>query len=660
MKPFFKINIIVLFFFLLYNCQIEKNKSGKKVVSLKDSISNLLKISKKVPFEKAKHMLEKAIFFSKELGNDSLYFKSKNRLAIIEYKNRNYKQFKTHSSTLLKIAFERKDTLYIAKAYYNLGSYYSKIGQVDTSYYHYNEAKRFYQRIKDSAKVGSSMLNMSILQIGKGDYYGSESTIKDGLSFIKKEMYPKTTRSLYNNFGIISYELKHYKDALRWYKKALKLTKNSKAQAVILNNIGIIYRDLNDYKNATKYFNKGLAIDLKKEEHIYAMLLDNLGYVHLFQGRSDALLIMQKAFAIRNSINNHRGQIVSKLHLGNYYLFKTDTTKSFKFLTSGLKKAKSIKDAKNLLKILKVLSENSSNAMYQSMYIRLKDSIYESERNYKHIFAKIKYRTTLIENEYDVLQTQFNKQANNLKKQEKQKVQYALLFGTTCILLILGFHFFNQRKKIHKQELIIEKLKAKAEEKQAISVHLHDVIAGDILLGLQHSEKLKKTIKNQEFTTLISIFERAYEKARKISQDLSQLYFRKTTFTQKVNNLCIEYSFQNDIKITHQGIQTISWNVVIDEVKIAIFGILQEALTNILKHAKASEVQLTFEKKSEQLSIILSDNGVGRGIEKDNRGIGLLNMQKRVKDLKGTITFKRNKPSGTIVHFHLPILTKNA
>lgn len=658
MKCFFKI-ILLLTVLLLYNCHLDKTEELETSIVIKDSISKLFVKAKKQPYEKARVILFTAIDLSKTIENDSLYFKSINKLAILEYRNTKYHQFKKYSEKLVKVAFEKKDTLYLAKGFFNLGSYYSRISKIDSSYYHFNEAKRYYLAIKDSAKVGSCLLNMSIIQTGVGDYYGSENTIKEALSYVEQSTKTKTKRSLYNNFGVTSYELKDYKNGLYWYEKALALTKLPSLKAIILNNIGVIYRDMGNYKEAIVYFKKALENDLKKQSHTQAMLIDNIGYVYFLEKKSKALQKLQTAFTIRKGIESQRGRIVSKLHLAEYYLYKKDTGQAFTFLKTALIDARKIKDVKNRLKILALLSDNISNRSYKEELEFLKDSVFLAERTYRQVFAKIRYRTEQKENEYDFLQTQFIEQTSFLEDQEQKKISFAILFGVSLVLLIIGIYLFNQRKKIHQQQLLIEKLKARAEEKQAISIHLHDAIAGDILLGLQHSEKLQKTIKTQEFTTLISIFERAYEKARKISQDLSQLYFQKTAFAQKITNLCIEYSFHNDIKIIHQGIQKISWDIMIDEVKIAIFGILQEALTNVLKHADASEVLLTFDTKDKILSMIISDNGLGNDIEKNSKGIGLLNMQKRVEDLEGTITFKSNKPTGTTVNIEIPMLTKN-
>tara|TARA_R110002051_G_scaffold181774_1_gene251329 strand:+ start:98067 stop:100043 length:1977 start_codon:yes stop_codon:yes gene_type:complete len=654
--------IIILFTLLIlsFGCQKKSKEYEKKDNSLKDSISFLLESSKNASFKKAKPLLKSAITLSKELNNDSLYFKSINRLAVLEFKNKEYTQFKNQSNHLLKTAFEKKDTLYLAKSCFNLGIYYGRVSEIDTAYYYYNESKRYYFAINDSLKVGSCLLNMSILQIGVGDYYGSENTIREALSFLENHEYSNTTRSLYNNFGITSYELEQFKESLYWYEKALDLTKIDHAKAVILNNIGIIHRDMKNFKKASGYFKEGLKLDLKNEEPIKAMLIDNLGYVNFLEGQPNALPIMEKAFEIRKQIKSYRGQVVSSLHLGEYYIHKKDTTTGFNFLTTALVQAKEIKDSKNVLKILENLSKNSSNRKYGFQEKIMKDSIHRAERKYKHIFAKIRYRTEQKENEYDFLETQFIKQTSTLKEQQRKKIQYAILFGISFLLLIIGFYFFRQRKKIHEQQLLIEKLKARAEEKQAISIHLHDAIAGDILLGLQQSQKLKSSLQTQEFNMLISIFERAYEKARKISQDLSQIYFQKISFPQKIINMCVEYSYHNDFNVKQQNIEVIPWNQLHQEIKKAVYGILQEALTNVLKHAKASEVIFIFDKKGKTIIITIIDNGIGIDLNTGNEGIGILNMQKRVSDLKGTIEFKNNQPKGTLIRVKIPMLYKDA
>ncbi len=642
---------------VLFACQDnDVKKEIKHTDHYKDSIQTLILLSKKASPKEAKALLNKAILLSKENNNDSFEFKILSRFAIVEYKSFQYEKFKEYSLKIIELSLQKKDSSFLAKGYYNLGSYYSKTNKIDSAYYYFNEAETVYSILGDSTKTGSSLLNMAIIQTGVGDYQGSEETTINALSFFKNNQKTKTVCSLYNNLGVLSYELKQYSDALYWYEQALILTKRENAKAVILNNIGIIHRDLEHLKQAKIFFQKALEIPLDSYPNILAMVLDNLGYIELLEKNPNAIKKLKRALTIRDTLNNNRGQIVSKLHIADYYLYKGDTLAALKLLNNTLSQAKKSNDLKNKLKILLMLSKVSTSEKYLQRYLLIKDSVNSLERNYKYLFAKIRYRTQKQENKFEFLQSKFNNQTANLESQKVKKKWYGSLLIASLILILIGLFLNIQRRKIHKQQLLIEKLKARAKEKQSISVFLHDSIAGDILLGLQQSQTIKEKINLKEFDSLITIFERAYEKARKISQDLNQHYFHKTKFKHKILNLCTEYSFNTGIKVTSLNLESIPWNQVQNEIKISLFEILKETLNNILKHAKASSVSIAFYKKEKFITIDINDDGIGIDKKKTNEGIGLLNIKERVTDLEGTITFNSIQPKGTQIKITIPLL----
>jgi len=87
-----------------------------------------------------------------------------------------------------------------------------------------------------------------------------------------------------------------------------------------------------------------------------------------------------------------------------------------------------------------------------------------------------------------------------------------------------------------------------------------------------------------------------------------------------------------------------------NEVNTIIFRIVQEALNNIIKHAKASEINLTLTSDEQQTSIHISDNG--KGFKPDelnvlNTGIGLVNIRKRCDLINGTCTINSSPGKGT-------------
>lgn len=89
----------------------------------------------------------------------------------------------------------------------------------------------------------------------------------------------------------------------------------------------------------------------------------------------------------------------------------------------------------------------------------------------------------------------------------------------------------------------------------------------------------------------------------------------------------------------------------------AVFRIIQESLTNVFRHAKASEITLKLEKKDDVLKIRISDNGIGiaqEGIEKA-RAFGIAGMRERVRLLDGTLTIRSRPGHGVQIMVSIPL-----
>ncbi len=91
-----------------------------------------------------------------------------------------------------------------------------------------------------------------------------------------------------------------------------------------------------------------------------------------------------------------------------------------------------------------------------------------------------------------------------------------------------------------------------------------------------------------------------------------------------------------------------------EEQSTALFRIFQEALTNILRHADATLVDVTLAQEAEEFVMAISDNGRGiTGIEKS--GLGILGMQERVRLLGGNIQIQGLEGSGTTIAVRVPL-----
>lgn len=94
-----------------------------------------------------------------------------------------------------------------------------------------------------------------------------------------------------------------------------------------------------------------------------------------------------------------------------------------------------------------------------------------------------------------------------------------------------------------------------------------------------------------------------------------------------------------------------------DEISTAVFRIIQEALTNVVRHAGAAEVTISLYRSDHQLLITIADNG--RGIDPADlekpESLGLVGMRERVWAMKGDMSIGRNTPTGTRIDISLPL-----
>ena len=90
---------------------------------------------------------------------------------------------------------------------------------------------------------------------------------------------------------------------------------------------------------------------------------------------------------------------------------------------------------------------------------------------------------------------------------------------------------------------------------------------------------------------------------------------------------------------------------------LAVFRILQEALTNVARHAHAGAVRITLRERGKLLVLVVKDNG--RGITKSEmssvKSIGLLGMTERARQLGGRVTIAGVEGRGTTVTVQVPV-----
>jgi signal transduction histidine kinase len=93
-----------------------------------------------------------------------------------------------------------------------------------------------------------------------------------------------------------------------------------------------------------------------------------------------------------------------------------------------------------------------------------------------------------------------------------------------------------------------------------------------------------------------------------------------------------------------------------DSVDVSLYRVVQECLTNVAKHADATEVNIELTRAAnDRVSLHVSDNGVGFPVAGAPPGLGLLGMRERIEALQGSFSIKSSQGRGVAIAIELPV-----
>jgi PAS domain S-box-containing protein len=198
------------------------------------------------------------------------------------------------------------------------------------------------------------------------------------------------------------------------------------------------------------------------------------------------------------------------------------------------------------------------------------------------------------------------------------------------------------------------------EERTHIARELHDDL-GQILASLRmdlnllqqadgntpDSLRLMKGM-DENLVTAIASLRRIATNLRPRALDESGLYFAlqglRDDFVERHGIRCALFADESELRLD-------------DAASTAIFRIVQEALTNIARHANASNVTMNLYRLNSELLVTIRDDG--RGIQPEDmekaESLGLIGMRERVWAMNGEITISSEEPPGTRIDIVLPV-----
>lgn len=222
-----------------------------------------------------------------------------------------------------------------------------------------------------------------------------------------------------------------------------------------------------------------------------------------------------------------------------------------------------------------------------------------------------------------------------------------------------------QLEEAHLQrgQLLEQVITAQEDERKRISRELHDETGQSLtslLVGIKIVDKSpsleearKRLAELQELTS------RTLEEVHKLSVELRPTLLDDLGLIAALRSYSKDFSKKHGVPVSFQA--TGFEERVPPLVEVAVYRVIQEALTNIAKYASATAVQLKLERSGATLHAEVSDNGIGFDPEvvlaqkrKENR-LGLLGMQERVTLLGGNFRLHSEEGAGVRIAFDLPL-----
>jgi signal transduction histidine kinase len=122
-----------------------------------------------------------------------------------------------------------------------------------------------------------------------------------------------------------------------------------------------------------------------------------------------------------------------------------------------------------------------------------------------------------------------------------------------------------------------------------------------------------------------------------------------------LEDMCDKISKTNNLQIEFHAFDL--QDRLDEAVEITIYRMVQETLNNIIKHAKAEEVIVQLSKQDDSISITVEDDGIGFNVSQARAkgGMGMRNLDSRVKYLDGKLDIVSEQGKGTSIIIELPI-----
>ncbi|NBL63865.1 tetratricopeptide repeat protein [Flavobacterium sp. NST-5] len=577
---------------------------------------------------------EKNIGTSKSDAYTSLYLKIEKQ---VEEKtidlSRSFDQLKKMATT----------SSYQGGYFYLKGKYFEDKNR-DSSFIYFEKSVAQYRKANDSLRAGFSLIQLSALQKREADYFGAETALVQAEILMQNQDIAYRV-NLYNAMGLLYRELFDYKNAIKYFNKAIDLEPDFTTKNYMTVNVSLVYIDIQKYNDAIVMLDSLLKIVPEDDKSLRSKILSNKGYALYKSGDISGLKFLDEAKSIINPADFH--SIISiDLRMAEV-LARENLAKAKKLAENALQLSKKIENPDDQLKALELLIASEVVGLqrknYINDYISINDSIRKVRQQAKNQFAKLRYDYTSAEEAMLKARTEA---AENKLRAQKSRIFNVVLF----IVIVFALFVFLLLRRIAAAKHANEKIRETYNTEIRLSKKVHDELANDLynVMAFADLQAIDSDSKNRLLTDLDDL----YQRTRNISR-VNATVETGEKYSVHLKEMISDFQ-NNQLNVVLKGFDSISWNALNESKKINFFRVLQELLINTKKHSQATICLISFEEKTGFLEVVFSDNGVGFNFEENIFKNGLQNVENRIRQVRGSIIFEPNYNKGFKVVMKIP------
>ena len=504
--------------------------------------------------------------------------------------------------------------------------------------------------------------------------------------------FPKFNAMLGNAY----YKLGDLKNANESYLKALsiaEITGNESIQSVCIGNLGIINKELQDYREAIKYYNKALALRIKNnQKQDIAGTYVGLASCYIDMQMSDsAVFLYKKALDLFKQldskenialVNNNLGQLLVSINqpdTGMEYLLNakqqfTELNDSINLANNAwavgdawygiaqLKKDKSylskaLKEMHNCrtlaeklnMERLEMNAYKSLSFIYEEMgnkgeaftYLKLYNNISDSIRaqEYTGQIAEMQTKYDTEKKEMEISRLGAAKLLDEEKIARQKTMNYSLS-AIAALILVSGFVIVSnvqKKREAEKQVAILEKQNAIESMRNKIASDVHDEMGANLTrLGLNAQQLLQSPVVPEKEKQLA---ERISLQSKEIITGMREIIWASNPANDNLKSMLgfmrqyIDRFFDGtNIRPVVNFPHNVGEVTLHPEVRRNLFFILKESLNNAVKYSGSDRIDIDFLNEDDSFNLNIKDYGKGiEDLNKDEFNNGLRNMKMRAE-----------------------------